>query len=127
MTLARWLILLACIVLFCAGLMHVIGYHFVIPVLVKAGLDAKYLGAVKAVWLVFSVDLVVLSPAFVWISRRPGWRSLLLYLALIPLIDAVLMYYFVGPFIGAHMVAAGAVLLVAGAWLLPRENPTPAN
>jgi hypothetical protein len=119
-TTARWLILLASIVLFCAGCMHVIGYSFLIPVLVKAGLDPKILGAVKAVWLVFSVELVLLAPAFVWLSRRPGARSLLLFLALIPVIDAVLMYYFVGPFIGDYLVTAGAVLLVAGAWLLPR-------
>ena len=122
MTTARWLILLGSIILFCAGCMHVIGYSFLIPVLAKAGLDPKILGALKAVWLVFSVELLVLSPAFVWISRRPGARSLLLFLSLIPVIDAVLMYYFVGPFIGDYLVTAGAVLLVAGAWLLPRTE-----
>jgi hypothetical protein len=100
--------------------MHLIGYHFLIPVIAKAGVDVSILGAVKAVWFAFSVQFVVLSPAIVWISRRPGARSLLLYLTLIPVIDAVLMYYFVGPFIGAHMVASGSVLLLAGAWLLPR-------
>ncbi len=120
MTTARWLILLASIALFCAGCMHVVAYSFLTPVLAKAGLDPKILGALKAVWLVFSVELMVLAPAFVWISRRPGARSLLLFLSLIPVIDAVLMYYFVGPFIGDYLVTAGAVLLVAGAWLLPR-------
>jgi hypothetical protein len=120
MTPAHWLILLACIVLFCAGLMHIIGYTFLIPVLAKTGVDASILGALKAVWLAFSVQFVVLSPAIVWISRRPGTRSLLLYLALIPVLDAILMYHFVGPFIGAHMVAGGALLWLAGAWLLPR-------
>jgi hypothetical protein len=122
MTPARWLILLASIILFCAGLMHIIGYTFLIPVLVKTGVDAKILGAIKAVWLVFSVELVILSPAFVWLGQRPGSRSLLLYLALIPLIDAGLMYYFVGGFTGFYMVAGGALVLLAGAWLLPRRS-----
>jgi hypothetical protein len=122
MTPARWLILLASIILFCAGLMHIVGYTFLLPVITKAGLDPRVLGAVKSVWLVFSVELLILSPAFFWISRRSGSRSLLLYLALIPLIDAGLMYYFVGRFIGANLVAAGAVLLLIGAWLLPRRS-----
>ncbi len=37
MTTARWLILLGSIVLFCAGLLHIVGYSFLIPVLAKAG------------------------------------------------------------------------------------------
>ena len=120
MTLPRWLILLASIILFGGGLLHLIGYKFLIPALVNAGVDPKLLGAVKATWLAFSVHFWFLSPALVWISRRPAARSLLLYLALIPLIDAALMYYYVGPFIGAYIVSAGAILLLIGAWLLPR-------
>ena len=122
MKLARWLILLGSVVLFCGGLLHLIGYKFVIPLIANTGVDAKVVGAVKCVWLVFSVQLLILSPAFVWISRRPGARPLLLFLALIPLIDGILMYYFVGSFIGSNMVAAGTVLLLVGAWLLPHVN-----
>ena len=111
--------------LFAAGLLHIIGgYSYLFPALVKAGVDARLLGAVKCVWLVFTVELVILTPAFVWISGRPGARSLLLYLALIPVIDAVLMYYFVGRFIGSNMVAVGSVLLLIGGWLLPRNQTT---
>lgn len=120
MSLARWLILTASIILFAGALLHVVGYSFILPALLKAGIDPKLLGAVKCVWLVFTVELVILSPAFVWISRLQGMRSLLLFLALIPVIDGVLMYYFVGAFIGSNMIAAGSVFLVIGAWLLPR-------
>jgi len=122
----RWLVLLGSLVLFAAALLHIIGgYFYLIPALVKAGVDPRLLGAVKCVWLVFTVELVVLTPAFVWISRRAGGRSLLLYLALIPVIDGILMYYFVGPFIGSNMVAGGTLLLLIGAWLLPRESTAP--
>jgi len=121
MTLPRWLILLGSLVLFAAGLLHIIGgYSYLIPALVKAGVDPRLVATVKCVWLVFTVELVILTPAFVWLSRRTGTRSLVFYLALIPVIDAILMYYFVGAFIGSNMVAGGSVLLLVGAWLLPR-------
>ena len=121
MTLPRWLILLGSLVLFAAGLLHIIGgYFYLIPALVKAGVDPRLVATVKCVWLVFTVELVILTPAFVWLSRRTGTRSLVFYLALIPVIDAILMYYFVGAFIGSNMVAGGSVLLLVGAWLLPR-------
>ena len=121
MTLPRWLILLGSLVLFAAGLLHLIGgYFYLIPALVKAGVDPRLVAAVKCVWLVFTVELVILTPAFVWISRRSSGRSLLLYLALVPVIDGILMYYFVGAFIGSNMVAVGSVLLLAGAWFLLR-------
>jgi|SRR6516162_6998520 hypothetical protein len=120
MTLPRWLILLASIVLFAAGVLHMIGYFHLVPALAKSGIDPGVLGALKCVWIVFTVELVILAAAFLWLSRRAGTRSLVLYLALIPVIDAILMYYFVGSFIGSNLVAGGSVLLLAGAWLLPR-------
>ena len=121
LSLARWLILLASI-LFAAGLMHVIGYSFLLSALVKSGVESPIIGAVKAVLFVLTVELVVLGPAFVWISLCSGARPLLLYLALIPVIDDVLMYHFVKLFIGNYLVAGGALLLLAGAWILPHAD-----
>ena len=118
---ARWLILLAGIVMFLAGLAHTIGYGFVMPVLVKSNLPAQIVDAIRCVWLVYSVHLILLSVAIVWISRLPGTRSLLLFLALVPIFDAFFMFHFVGPFLGLYMVATSAVLLLIGAWLLPRK------
>ena len=59
MSLARWLVLIASIVLFAAGLLHVIGYLYGLgPALVKSGIDPRVLGAVKCVWFVFTVERV---------------------------------------------------------------------
>jgi len=104
------------------GLLHLLGYSRIIPVLVAAGMDATIVGAFKAVWLAFSIQFLVLAPAFIWIGRRPGARSLLLFLALVPVLDAILMYYFVGRFIGSYIVSAGAALVIIGAWLLPQTD-----
>lgn len=120
MKLASWLILLGSMVLFASGLLHLLGYPYIFPLLVKAGVEAKVIGAIRALWPAFTVQFVVLSVAFVWISRRPQGRNLILFLCLIPLIDAILMYSLVGPFIGSNLVLAGTVLVLIGAWLLPR-------
>jgi hypothetical protein len=122
MKLARLFILLGSIVMFVGALLHILGGSLgVFPVLVKAGVDPRVVGAVKCVWLVVSAHGVLLAPALVWISRRPGTRSLLRYLALIPIVDAVLMFRFVGLFAGFYIVSASALLLLAGAWLVPRD------
>jgi hypothetical protein len=123
MKLARLFILLGSIVMFVGALLHILGGSLgVFPVLVKAGVDPRVVGAVKCVWLVVSAHGVLLAPALVWISRRPGTRSLLRYLALIPIVDAVLMFRFVGLFAGFYIVSASALLLLAGAWLVPRDQ-----
>ena len=120
MKLARLLILLGSIVMFVGALLHIVGGSVgVFPVLAKAGIEPRIAAAIKCVWLVVSAHGLLLAPALVWISRRPGTRSLLRYLALIPAVDAVLMFYFVGFFSGFYIVSTSALLLLAGAWLMP--------
>jgi hypothetical protein len=121
MSLARWLILLGAIVLFLGAIAHMIGYTFFIPVLIQNNLSTKYVNAVRAVWLVFSLHMILLSIGIVWLSRLPGSRRLVLFFAMIPTIDASVMFHFVGLFLGFYMVAIAAVLLLAGAWLMPRD------
>ena len=118
---ARWLILVAAVVLFLAGLTHTLGYKFVAPVLVKSNLPTNTVDAMKGVWLIYSAHLILLSVAIVWISRLHGTRSMVLFLALFPISDAIFMYHFVGPFIGLYMVSTAAALLLIGGWLLPRN------
>jgi hypothetical protein len=123
MKLSRLLILLGSIVMFLAALLHIVGGSMgVFPILAKSGMDPRIAGAIKCVWLVVSAHGVLLAPALVWISRRPGTGSLLRYLALIPTVDAVLMFRFVGLFSGFYIVATSALLLLAGAWLMPRDQ-----
>ena len=123
MTLPRWLILLGSIVMFVGAVLHIVGGSLgVFPALMKAGLDPQISGAVKCVWVVVSAHGILLAPALVWISRRQGTRDLLRYLALIPVVDATLMYHFVGFFAGFYIVLASALLLLSGAWLLPADQ-----
>ena len=122
MPIARCLILAASIILFCNGLAHLPGYSHVIPILAQKGVPPGIVGAIKVIWLTYTIHLVLLSVAIVWISRLPGTRSLLLFLVLFPLCDAALMFHFIGPFIGLYAVTTAALLLLIGGWLLPRHG-----
>jgi len=109
--------------MFAGALLHVLGGKLgVFPAVAKAGIEPRVAGAITCVWLIASAHGVLLAPALVWISRRPGTRSLLRYLALIPAVDALLMYIFVGFFSGFYIVATTALLLLAGAWLMPLDQ-----
>lgn len=121
MSLARWLILLGAIVLFCAAITHMIGYKFFIPALAQYNLPTHYVSAIRAIWVVFSLHMALLSIAIVLLSRLPGSRGLVMFLSLIPTIDSLVMYHFVGLFVGTYMVASAAVLLLVGSWLMPRD------
>ncbi len=122
---ARYLILAASIVLLCTGLVHLLGYTYVIPILAKSTVPPGIVSTIKGLWLSYAAHLVLLSVAIAWISRLHRTRSLLLFLVLIPFADAILMYHFIGFFIGFYAVSAAALLLLIGAWLLPRSE-TPA-
>jgi len=127
MKLARLLILLGSILLFASGLLHLLGYPYIFPPLVKAEVDAKLIGAIKALWSAFTFQFVVVSPALVWLSRRPQGRNLILFLCLIPLINAILTYLLIGSFVGSYLVSAGTVLVLIGAWQLPNSENSPAQ
>ena len=120
---ARCLILATGIILLCNGLAHLLGYSHVVPILVASSVPPHIVSAIKVLWLTYTSHLALLGVAIVWLSRLPATRSLLLFLVLIPLGDAVLMYRFIGPFIGLYMVLAATLLLFIGAWLLPRSEP----
>jgi hypothetical protein len=118
---SRWFIVLGAIVLFCGGLAHMIGFTIIIPALAKSGVSVDLLGAVRAVWISFSVQFWVVSMAMVWLERIRGTRGVLFLLWLIPAINAVLMYHYVGLFLGTYMVGAGGLLVLIGLLLSRRE------
>lgn len=118
MKLARGLVIIGSLLLFLVGLMHAFGSERIFPRLASA-LDAGLFGAIKGLWWSFSVEFVVLSFVTFWSSRLPNGRGLVLLCTLIPAATAALMYRFVGPFIGAHMLAVASVFLAVGGFLLP--------
>ncbi len=121
---ARWLILAGSVVLFLTALLHGSGYVQISRVLEKSSMIPFVTSGFKALWLIFSVHLVVLSAIFIVASLTPNGRRLVLLCTLIPACDTVLLFHFVGVFIGTVALAVATLLFLAGGLLLPKGEKT---
>jgi len=116
---ARWLIVAGSAVLFLTALLHGSGYLQISRVVEKSDMKPFLTGGVKALWLMFSIHLLVLGAVFIAASRIPKGRGLVLLCTLIPACDTILLFHFVGAFIGTIALAVATLLFLAGGLLLP--------
>ena len=117
---ARGLIIAASVILFATALLHGWGYPKLSAEIAGSNAKPLVVSTFKALWLVFSAHLIVLSLIFVTASRIPGGRRIVLIGLLIPVFDVVLLSHFLGLlFIGTIAVALAGLLLLAGGLMLP--------
>jgi hypothetical protein len=90
----------------------------------KSGMIPFVTGGLTALWLMFSVHLVVLSAVFIAASLAPNGKRLVLLCTLIPACDTILLFHFVGVFIGTAALAVATLLFLAGGFLLPGGEKT---
>ena len=110
MRIARWLIVAGSLVLFLTALLHGSGYAEISRVVEKSDMKPFLIGGFKALWLMFSIHLLVLSAIFIVTSQTPKGRRLVLLCTLIPTIDTMLLFHFVGVFIGTVALAVATLL-----------------
>jgi hypothetical protein len=120
---ARGLIIAGSVILFVTALLHGSGYPKLGAEMASSNARPLLVSAFKALWLVFSAHLIVLSLIFVTASRIPGGKRIVLIGLLIPAFDVVLLFHFLGLlFIGTISVALAGVLLLAGGLMLPNGS-----
>jgi len=121
---ARWLIVAGSVVLFLTALLHGSGYLQVSRVLKTSDMKPFLTGGFKALWLMFSIHVLVLGAVFIAASRIPKGRELVLLCTLIPACDTILLFHFVGVFIGTIALAVATLLFLSGGLLLPQGEAT---
>ena len=124
MKIARWLIVAGSVVLFLTALLHGFGYLQVSRVVETSNMKPFLTGGFKALWLMFSIHLLVLGAVFIAASRIPKGRGLVLLCTLIPACDTILLFHFVGVFIGTIALAVATLLFLSGGLLLPQGEAT---
>lgn len=124
MKIARSLIVAGAVVLFLTALLHGSGYFKVAAVIESSGMLPLVVHGFKALWFMWSFHLILLSAIFIAVSRTSKAKPLVLLCTLIPAGDTLLMFHFVGMFIGTISVAIATLLFLAGGLLLPPTSQT---
>lgn len=121
MKVVRWLLVLACVVLLASAALHSIGASFVFPALDRSDLRPELRQALKAMWLLFSVELLSLGVLAGWLARRPITMLIWICLFATALSTAVGLFY-AGVFIGTELLILASVLLLAAALMQMRNT-----
>ncbi|HEU5246088.1 MAG TPA: hypothetical protein VFU09_03260 [Candidatus Udaeobacter sp.] len=119
--LERILLAFSAIVLAIGAWIHTSAFNKMSGAVAKSDL-IPFLGkGLKVLWLQDSTIAVVLAIVFAVAAIRPAAASkpMIVLLALVPLITAVLTYYFVGNFFGGHIFLVAGVAAILGALLSP--------
>jgi len=119
---ARWLIVAGSLVLFLTALLHGSGYAEISRAVEKSDMKSFLIDVFKALWLMFSIHLLVLSAIFIVASQTPKGRRLVLLCTLIPAFDTMLLFHFLGVFIGTVALAVATLLFLVGGFLLPESE-----
>src|ERR1700704_4004996 len=110
-TLTRVLLVMPAILLAFGGVAHMRAFSRGVDAVAASNIEPFFGNALKALWLMDSAGMYVLSAVCVTIVLRPPAASglVIAMLSLIPFSTAALLYVFIGNFFAAHM------LMVAGA------------
>ena len=119
---SRWLIIGAGVLLVATAAVHAAGYPSISRIILASAVDPSLVAAVRALWLMFSVHLVILAVVVILARRVSGGRRIVLACALIPAADTALLLRFAGWFVGSFGLAAATVLLVLGGLLWPKSG-----
>lgn len=126
--LSRWLLLGGAVVLFIVTLHHAAGYVTASIAVANSGLTPELKQSVRALWLGFSLQALVTALVVLIAAFRPLSISapVLVICALLPALNAALLFSYRGNLTGAALLAAGGLLVIAGAALRPRAPKVPA-
>lgn len=122
MKMARWLTGVGSFVLFVSGILHSTGFAGLVRRIEESRMPTPLDGILKASWLLFSWQMIVLAVIAFVASRkeRGGWIVLLCALATCG--SGILMLRFLGPFAGVYLVGGVMLLFLIGGWLQVKET-----
>ena len=115
----RLLLVIAAAILFVGGTMHAMAFDKTIAAAAQSNLPPFFANSFLALWLIDSVTMVGLGLVFSLTALRPRAASAatIALLALIPAGTAGLLYFYLGLFFAAHMLAGAAASAMVAAML----------
>ncbi|MEO8307573.1 MAG: hypothetical protein ABI616_05990 [Pseudomonadota bacterium] len=111
-----------------ATLLAVAGYFFITYVGVKIALDNNglrpfYQQTIRALWLTFGCQSLLISLLYLIVAYRPhsATREVIVIFGLIQLIEGVLMLVFSGSWIAAALLGVAALCVLIGSMAWPSK------
>ena len=117
--LSRVLLAASSAVLLFGGAVHTLAFKKLVAAVAASNLPPFFAKAFKALWLIDSTMLITSAIVFGLIAARPvvASRAVAALLALMPAVTAVLLYYFVGSIMPAHLLVVASALAFSSALL----------
>ena len=118
-SLARLFFIIACLILATGAVLHASAFHRILDALSTSNLAPFAAKSLKALWLADSATCLLIAALFACLAVKPSSTTRLaaILVALIPAATAVMIYTFIGSFIGGHVLLAAAIAAIAGALL----------
>jgi hypothetical protein len=119
MKLGQWLVSAGCVILFGTAIYHQAGYTSMARAIAASDAKPTLIAEMKTLWLMYSLQLIILSVLAFSASRCASARQLILLCSLMPLLDMLLCLKFMGMFPGIILLTIVCLFFWAGAYFLP--------
>jgi hypothetical protein len=118
----RWMTGFGSVVLFLTGIGHETLVVQVQKMIVENGIEAPMDAILKASWLAFGGEMVALAVISMVASLMAGGGRIILLCAATMIVNAVLLFHFMGPFFGVYVSVVVGLLFLAGGWLQSKQT-----
>jgi len=119
---ARWCTGIGSLILGVFGILHGTRLGKVEEMMTAGGVKAPLDGLVKASWLIFSVEMVLVAVIALVASRMQQGKAIVLLCAAMNAANGLLVWHFFGLFIGVYAVIVVAILYLVGGLLQRSET-----
>jgi hypothetical protein len=118
-SLVRAFFVTAALVLATGAVMHASAFQKIQEALFVSNLTPFAADSLKVLWLADSATCLLIAAFFGCLAANPSSASHIaaLLVALIPAATAVMIYIFIGSFIGGHLLLAAAITAIIGTLL----------
>jgi hypothetical protein len=113
-TAAKWLIWTGCVLSVLGACAHLYGYTFTDQNFGGSNVRPDVIAAYRALFLMFAVPPFCLAPIFLLAMRMRGGKKIMLLGMLVPLASVVLLFHFLGIFVGTIIMTIATTPLAIG-------------
>ena len=122
--LSRLLLAFSAVVFAFGAWIHTSAFDRISVAVAKSDLPAFFGNGFRTLWLQDSALQVAFAIIFAFVAIKPAaaTRFIVVILGLMPITTAVLIYHFIGNFVGGHIFLAGGLAAVLGGLMLPAKT-----